>query len=312
MANAEDNVSPSEDDALDVFNTLVDNSPPSGTDLPHADEVETSDQVDDLTIPKDNEPQDEETQAIQSEDGDATPEAVDSNEADPWTGASESQVNLFRNLQLENLKLNNNVRANSGRVSALTKKLDDLTRKPAEQSTAQSGGNQEVAAQDLQGKSFQEVEEEWPEVAGYVRDHVSRAVQQTQDAMRREMAPLQESHQNFAASRQAETVNSELDYLQNLHPDFREVNDSAAFNDWHSQQPESIQNLRNSQGALDNARLLDLFKFDSGKAQERSAPAPTARRTNLSDHAELPRKGAAKPQGLPDDPAEYFDLITST
>jgi len=258
---------------------------------------DTSDQADDENATKpdqDGQEADKETE---------TQASTDDSQDDVFAGLSDAQLERIQSMQHENTKMHGNVRANANRVSALTKKLNEISAAQNDEAEQKS-----VPDKELDGKSFQEVEEEWPEVADYVRAQVQQAVKLTQEATRKELDPMRQEFEQMNHDRTTQTTQSELDRLSTLHPDYTSINQSTAFNDWVANKPPSIQGLRGSMSADDNIELLNLYKYE----RQPAAPAPkAARKSDLSEHAELPRKGAAKPQALPDDPSDLFDLITS-
>ena len=304
----------STEDSEDVGNSLGsvgEEAPQPETEDTPSDDVETpqSDEGLDQGDDKDSEPTVE-------------PEATEDPQADIWAGASDEQREAFRNLQHESLKLQNDVKANAGRVQGYAKKLNEVQaqldqfRNAQTQQPQTNAGTQNV---QLDGKTLQEVEEEYPEIAQYVRSQTQQVVAE----FRQELDPLkQQTSQNsgtleeLAQDRQQSAVRNELDRLSQAHPDYVDLRQSPEFHGWLNQKPDSIRSLANSMLADDNIELLNLFKAQR-VAPQQSAPAQTQpahapqRKTDLSEHAEVPRKGAAPPQGLPEDPEELFNLITS-
>lgn len=288
----EDGVEP-QDDAYDAFNEIT------GSQDPDTDDIEASDHADDLDDERDDDlPEgDDEDEDDQAQDD---PDTTDEDD-DPLAGLDERRRQYFAQLQQENSKLHNDVRANAGRVSALTKKLNELTETQRKQQGDALGELPKLA-----GKNFEEVERDWPEVAEYVRTMVGEAVKHTRQSIQHDLQPLQQGYESIQQSQHQAQVDYERQRLTEAHGDWHEVVQSLGFNRWLNQQPQGIAQLMSSMSADDNIALLNLYK--SSKAQP-ATPAKS-RKANLAQHAELPRKGAGQPQSLPDDPAEYFDLIT--
>lgn len=284
------------DDAYDAFNEIT------GSDQdPDFDEPEASDQADDESDDSDNEQDrsddDTDEQAPNDPDG-------DDGDDDPLAGLDEGKREYFGQLLQENSRLHNDVRANAGRVSALTKKLNELSEAQKKQAGDSLGDVPQLA-----GKNFEEVERDWPEVAEYVRTMVGEAVKHTRHAVQRDLQPLQQGYQSIQNSQYEAQREMERQRLSEVHNDWQNVVQSRPFNQWLSGQPQGVVQLMDSPHADDNIALLNLFKSSTGRLTP-AAPAKPSRKADLSTHAELPRKGAGQPQSLPDDPAEYFDLIT--
>lgn len=229
----------------------------------------------------------------------------DQTNADPFADATEAQRQYLEQLKLQQARADNNVRASAGKIAALTKQLNELSK--AQQKPVQPGELK------LEGKSFEEVERDWPELADYVRSHVREAMKMVSNTVDERLQPIHQGFQQLTAREQQEQIIRERDALAQAHPDFVQINQSLDFENWMTQQPEWVHGLRQSYSAIDNIKLLNLYKAERGlpAASQRPAAPQAPARADLSAHAELPRRGAgAKPQTPPDDPEAYFDFIT--
>jgi hypothetical protein len=191
----------------------------------------------------------------------------------------------------------------------LTKKLNDMQKNmQVKEDNQGAGANTDKglpSADDLKGKSFAEVEEEWPEIAQYVRDSVQKATSSFDE----KLTPLRELEQQKAQAEERSYIDSQFQRLESAHPDYVQIAQSPKLAQWLKTQPSSVQEMARSDMADDNIALLTLFKV-----QNPSAPAPKAKGKNsLSDYAEIPRKGAGKASADPDDvdPIAYFNQINS-
>ena len=323
MAEAQD-LHPDDQDVEALFNSIVDGNSSGQTpedfvantnesDTPDQDGQDDSDaqaaaSEDDSTQTETDEPE------AQQDTGQST-QGTDSDDSDDsqdiYAGLTAEQKRYVDDLQHDRTKLQNDVRANAGRVSALNKKLDGLL-KEQQQAQQNSGQPQQV---ELNGKSFQEVEEEWPEVAEFVRAHVNQAVKQVSDGFQRELEPLRAQAEKRDHLDQVNETKSELDLLREHHSDYVEINRSEDFDTWLQAKPASIQSLRGSMLAVDNIELLNLYKLERGaqhtRANQQQPAAAASPKVDLSEHAELPRQGAGQVQGLPDDLDALFDLAVS-
>lgn len=299
------------EDVEDSLGSVEDDKQETETEDDASDDVQASqgDSGEDKGDDKDSEPA-------------AQPEATENPETDIWSGASEAQRNAFRNLQHERLKLENDVKANAGRVQGYARKLNEVQAELEKLRQQQAQPQQQAnAGQDVQldGKSLQEVEEEYPEIAQYIRSQTQRVVQQLRqeiDPIKQTTSQLSGSVEEMSSERQQRVIQSELDRLSAAHPDYVDIRTHQHFHQWLRSKPQSIQSLANSMSADDNIELLNLYKSQTAAQQPRESerpvePAPAQKKSDLSEHAEIPRKGAAPPQGLPEDPEELFNLITS-
>lgn len=281
-------------DAISLFNELTKDS----------DKDSDSEKVDELDQERDTEAKDQQDE--QGADAGEGQAATD----DPWSSLPEFARNEYQTLKQQHQQLEANHRANAGRVSALTKKLNEVqaglqAREQANGVTANSDKGLPTA-DDLKGKSFAEVEEDFPELAAFVRNQVEEATQ----AFNQQLTPLNElRHQQEQAQREVE-LQSQFQALATVHPDYMQISQDPTFHQWVATQPTSVQAMAQSDYADDNIALLNLFKG--------SRPAPSALaakpkpKTTLSDHAEIPRKGAGKAAAVTDDvdPVDYFNQIT--
>ncbi len=224
------------------------------------------------------------------------PDAQQAEQQDPWAVVPEPLRNQFQQLQQSNQKLEADHRANSLRVQALNRKTEELQQALAAKEAA--GGKQDKTpgmptADDLKGLSFKEFEQEFPEVAAFVKAQVAAATTPIQQ----QLEPVQQLVSERQQAAQEQVIQHELGRLAQVHPDFKEVASSPDFDAWVNTQPPMIQQLRSSFNADDNAALLTLFKTSTGRI---AAPAsPQAQQTDsLADHVATARKGSGTPTAV--------------
>lgn len=281
-------------DAISLFNELTKDS----------DKDSASEKVDEL-----DQEQDTEAKNQQDEQGTDAGEGQAATD-DPWSSAPEPLRNEYLTLKQLYQQTEANHRADRGRVSALTKKLNEVTAglKANEQANGANANsaNGLPTADDLKGKSFAEVEEDFPELAAFVRNQVEAATQ----AFQQQLTPLEEMRQQQAQAQQQAELQNQFDALASVHPDYQQIAQDPSFHQWVASQPSTVQAMAQSTFADDNIVLLNLYK---GSRPAPSAPASKPKpKTTLSDHAEIPRKGAGKAAADPDDvdPVDYFNQIT--
>jgi|GEM_PF-2565762 len=284
-----------DDEAINLFNEIANDSNDSA-----------SDELDELD-------QDvEESENESDEDAPEQPESKSSSaDEDPWAAVPEHLRNAHQQLQQSHQQLEKDHRANSGRVSALTKKLNEV-QAGLKLNESQNGGDANSkhglpTADDLKGKDFSEVEAEWPEIAELIRNELQRATNTFEEKLK----PVRELEQREAQKQEQEFIQSQFQRLERVHPDYMQIASSPQLTQWLSSQPPSVQEMAKSDLADDNIALLTLFK-----TQYPSKPAAPGKKGkgSLSDYAEIPRKGAGKAHDDSDDvdPIAFFNQLNKS
>jgi len=284
-----------DDEAINLFNEIANDSDDSNSD--ELDELDHG--VEDGDNESDEEAPDKPASKSSSAD------------EDPWAAAPEHLRTQYQQLQQSHQQLEQNHRANSGRVSALTKKLSEV-QAGLKRNETENGGDANSkhglpTADDLKGKDFSEVEAEWPEIANLIRSEVQRATNTFEEKLK----PVRELEQREAQKQEQEFIQSQFQRLERVHPDYLQIASSPQLTQWLATQPPSVREMAKSDLADDNIALLTLFK-----TQHPQKPAAQGQKGkgSLSDYAEIPRKGAGKAHGDSDDvdPIALFNQITSS
>ncbi|WPJ21787.1 hypothetical protein [Pseudoalteromonas phage vB_Pun_Y3] len=225
---------------------------------------------------------------------------------DPWSQVDERLRNEYLTLQANHSKLQNDHKANAGRVQALNNKVSEYQKlvEKAEQKGEPAGKG--PTADELEGMSFDEVEEEWPEVAGYLKRQLERTQQQLTKQFEEQLNPLNEMRQQQQQAMQQQQVRTELQRLQQVHPDYQEISQDSKFHQWVNAQPDTVKAMAGSLHAADNIALLNLFKSSTGRTRNA--------RSTLADHAALPKQGSGRriqtdPNNI--DPVQLFTHLAS-
>lgn len=219
---------------------------------------------------------------------------------DPWLAAPEPLRNQFQQLQQklatrdqEFNALQNDHRANAGRVAALNRKAEELQQQlAAREAQGIKGPDGAPTAADLKDKSFEQIKAEFPEIA----DVLEQKLGAIREEFTQQFAPvkeiLSERQQQRQAAEQQQAIQNEFSQLQVLHPDCDAIAKDPAFHAWAQSQPADVQALYVSTSARDNAVLLRLFKTTPAY-QQKAEPAKTP--NNLADHVATPRQGSGSP-----------------
>lgn len=301
MSNQNENPNPEqeqEQDAAALFTALASQDSDDSTQTSDDDALDNSEENDGDTDAEEND-----------QDGREQVQADD----DPWSQVDESLRNQFLTLQANHSKLQNDHRANAGRVQALNNKVAEyksIVEKSEQQGKPAGDG---PTADDLEGMSFEEVEQEWPEIAGYLKRQLALTQQQiTKQFDERSkqfderLNPLNEMHSQHQNNQRQQHVQSELQRLQQIHPDYQSIASDSKFHAWVNTQPDTVKAMAGSLHAADNIALLNLYKSSAGQAR--------AAKPSLSDHATIPKKGSGRqiqtdPNNV--DPVQLFTHLAS-
>lgn len=235
------------------------------------------------------------------DDDDASQDAADGKPApsqeqrqpeDPLKDAPENIRKAFESERNARLAAEHAARSNAGRVSALQRKLDEVKKTPQ---SDDAGGKSAPGAEpgDDDDESFGR---DFPEVSGFVERRVRKLVEPVLQKAEQEK---QEEEQRAYEAQVAEAFKQ----IADAHPDFDQIRGDAAYGRWLAQQPANVRNLAASEEAADAIALCDLYKAQTGKQS-----APRSSRQHLIDAAEeIPSKGGARRNGVPDDFDAAFD-----
>lgn len=247
---------------------------------------------------------------------------------DPWATAPEPLKAAWQAAQGTIQDLTHRYNSTNGRLSALTRKLNEVT---AAQQAATSGTKQDQAeaAQEaaqqaqniLDDPEFKAAQEEYPEVFKPLEKVVS-ALQAKADRLERELSTLSTERRDQNFTRQEEALASK-------HPDWRQATASAQFTQWYNNAPPYMRAAVERHGtnivdAEEVAHILNTFKLDTGyglqqQQQPRTATtAPASTTTQLSDKRQRQLASAVTPagkgpgasSGAPDDFEAAFQHFT--
>ena len=258
----------------------------------------------------DKQEQDKGDDASKPEGDDAASNSQGQAEEDPWATVPEALRNEHLATKQRAQQLESQFNASQHRLVPTQRELEAARKRLAEleaqQGSKNKGSGDMPTAEDLKGKTFDELKAEWPEVAAALMESQS----QTQQLIQRELEPLRQMRQQQEQAQQEQFIQSELGRLAKLHPDFQQVATDPAFSQWVDQQPPGVKAMYGSVSADDNAALLTLYKTATGKA---SKPAAAAK-PSLSDHVAIPRQGPGRAAVDPNsiDPAELFVRLNAS
>lgn len=194
-------------------------------------------------------------------------EPPESDEVDPDGDQEEQELSgeeepdELTTLKAENEKLLHQNNSANGRISGLQLKINELTRKVEDVTTTPPAAAEEEP-QEEDDESWNEIKEDFPEIAEAVEKRISK-MSQTVEA---KIDPLVTSNEERTKADQQARESEELEKLEEIHPDWRESISGQEFSDWYLKQPAKTQDLYGSLDSADSINLLNLFHVDHPKA----------------------------------------------
>lgn len=179
--------------------------------------------------------------------------------------------------------------SNNGRISAYQRQVEELNHKLSSQVDSAAQGNtheeaQDKLAQDINNSSWDELLEDMPDVAEAINQRLESVVSSRLGQIEQKISPLTERVQQ-------ERMEVEIAALKSRHPDFQEIANSDAFDNWIAEQPHFVQSKRNSNDAAEAAYLLDNFKAMTGYGNQQTKQK---NRSRLESNVAAPSKRLAR------------------
>lgn len=229
-------------------------------------------------------------------------DALEPAAAEPAAAQTPAENPEVAALKAELARLNHGWNSDRGRLSALTKKLEQLeAHKPEQSLPATTAG--------MDDDELAQFADDFPEHAAAVERLVQRRLADATKALDERLAQLAQPIQALEQDRAAAVVQQQQQALLTVHPDAYEVAQSPQFAQWLSQQPPQVQQIyQDSDSAQDNIWLLSQFKSAQQQATKQRQQQQTRK---LDDMTRLPAKGAgrhASPEDALDDDALFNHL----
>jgi hypothetical protein len=207
---------------------------------------------------------------------------------DPWAKADPTLKAAFDEKARALQNLEHQIKSDRGRLSAMQKKLDELSRSASPANQPKPGDDREERRRKLA--------EEYPEVAQPILDEM--------DALKAEIANLSSAE----TRREQMTLEQQEAALTQQHADWQQIlgQNGATFAAWAEDQPKAIREMvaRNANQIADAqaaAEVIGRFKQYLGigeQPQQQAAPsAQAAPRNTLSDKRQRQLAASAAPSG---------------
>jgi len=134
---------------------------------------------------------------------------------------------------------------------------------------------------------------EYPDVASIIETIADKKSKSTAKDLEARMAEFEE----LRITAKREKAEAEL---ASMHPDFSQIREDDAFHKWAEQQPKWVQDAlyENTEDAKSVARVIDLYKVDTGIATKKTSSSDKAAASSVKT------KGAAKPEA--DEASKYI------
>lgn len=208
-------------------------------------------------------------------------------------------------------------KADAGRVSALTRKQNELLQ---QLQARQAQGSQEPTQPNasvnpdnsgMTDDQWTEFAEEYPEIARAM-ELKQQQLNAQQRQIQEQLAQVTQTIEPIQRKAEEERINGQYSVLSERHPDWKDVAASAEFKDWISQQPTAIQAYMSSQDAMEASYLLDVYKAMAGKkSQQEQSRQGTARQDRLRSNVGVKSRSGGVSAGVPDDYDAAFDFFAS-
>jgi hypothetical protein len=233
-------------------------------------------------------------------------------EEDPWANAPEPLRESWKKERDRVKELEHRLKSDGGRISALQRKIDELSRaaSTAAQPAAPAAGEQKApnaaqaaaATSDVFGSDqWKQIEEDYPEIAAPLRAAFA--------SLKDEIEPIKQQSRAVEEDRQRAALIAEQDRLTQEIPDWNQTlaDNGVVFATWLDVQPRHLREAfeRNREAITDAAEAADVvrrFKEHLGTAQpQQPAPAGTSQHTGASN--ERRTRQLASLQAAPAKPA---------
>lgn len=191
-------------------------------------------------------PQEAAEEVVEEVVEEATEEVVEEPEIDIWSGLNEQQENELKALQDERDQLDHWKKSQEGRIKAIQREYAAAPIQRERQEEPQINFEET-------SKRWKEFESDYPDIAAALDSKLNEAAQVFDYKLRSSLEPVQQSQKEVFVEKQ-------FLELGQRHPDWEEVASSDSFRDWLGNQPDSMQQMYNSDYADDASALLDFYK----------------------------------------------------
>jgi chromosome segregation ATPase len=195
---------------------------------------------------------------------------------DPWATAPETLKSQYQQALDRIAQLDHADRSNRSRVSALQRKIDELSKQAAPASPEKAAKQADDNIADLE-----QLREDFPEIANPIAAVIEK--------LRQDQASIAQKLGAIEAEKQTASAINEETLLTKAHPDWMTVGSDPGFAEWVQAQPRYVQEAfnRNADAIVDHQEAADIisrYKQSRGATPDKS--------TNLTDKRQRQLKAA--------------------
>lgn len=227
------------------------------------------------------------------------PSEEESHNAEVQEEKATNQVSEVDQLKAEIQKWQHRYNSDIGRVNAYQRKIQELesqVKQPAKGDNPEGSG--------MTDKEWEQLKQDYPDIASAFEKKLGAIESKYEEkfgAISNQMRPLNEMQQQ-------QYRQSQLQALESVHPDWREVVQTPDYSQWLQAQPPEIQQFMNSMEADRNIFLLNSYKAATGKTQAASSNLQSRKQRQLQQARTVPNRSQSTGRNLnTDDYESAFD-----
>lgn len=244
------------------------------------------------------------------QDDEADEEIGDEQDGPEDTEGSSDQLSELEKLRKERDNYLHQFESNKGRITSYQQQINNLQSQlssyVSKGSTQQQA--QEELAQQVNDSSWEELKEDFPEIAQALDQKLSSINQKVEELVGQRIGQIEQQIQPLTQRASEDALMQEYAALEAAHPDYRDIADSADFNKWLESKPEPVKKLVESNSAADAAYLLDTFKAESGaNSEQKRLQNKQQNRERLQANLSVPSNRIVRREVSDDDFSSAFD-----
>jgi hypothetical protein len=251
-------------------------------------------------------------QEVSDESSQAT-ESQDSNPNDVPAGLTVEELQAkVDNLTRERNHFEHSAKANSGRVSAFQKKINDYEARENAKKDEVAPVNPESSG--MTDSAWDDFVEEYPDMAqafdARLKSVTRNFDERIESGRSDELQRIQDVVQPLEQKAHDERIKDQFSMLEYKHPDWNEVASSANFKEWIGEQPEDMQARMNSDDAQSASYLLDVYKAMTGSVPNTQPGVQQNRQDRLQSNVSVKARGAKQSAGIPESYEDAFKFFS--
>lgn len=278
-----DQIEDSDDEFAKHFNEFAGKEPPSSEAQGEGGEPEGNDPEGEPAAPAKGEPkaatdEGKPTETVTSgsaePDGGGQPPSEQAPD-DPFADLPQDVRDKIAAIEKERDEARHKAQSDANRVSALSRKLQQLTAQPP--ASAPAPAEDKTEAQKALDDKIEQLRKDYGDIA----DPLIELIEQQS----KELSSVRTVLTGLSEERQAQVIEAETQALEARHPDWRDIAQSQDFAAWLQVQPPNIQGLAQSWDARETSVVLTLFKAEKVEATGQGDQKPPVAKETKPDAA---------------------------